>query len=41
MRIDHRCFDIRVSEVFLDLPDIHTVQEQMRGETMPPMPDAA
>jgi hypothetical protein len=39
--INHRRLDVRVPEVFLDLPDIHPVQQQMRGKAMPLMPRAA
>jgi hypothetical protein len=27
--VDHRRFDVHVSQVLLDLPDIHTVEEQV------------
>jgi hypothetical protein len=30
--IDHRRFDVGVPEIFLNLPDVDTIQQQMRGE---------
>ena len=32
--VDHRRLDVRVPEVFLDLPDVHPVQQQMGGESV-------
>jgi hypothetical protein len=32
MGIDHGGFDVRVAEILLDLPDVHTAEEEMRGE---------
>lgn len=32
--VDHRRLDVGVSEVLLDLPDVHAVQQEMGGETV-------
>ena len=32
--VDHRCLDARVSQVLLDLSDIHAVEQQVRREAM-------
>jgi hypothetical protein len=33
--VDHRRLDVRVPQVFLDLSDVHAVQQQMRGKAVP------
>jgi hypothetical protein len=30
--IDHRRFHVGVPEIFLNLPDVDTIEQQMRGE---------
>jgi len=35
MGVDHRRLDARVPEVFLNLTDVHAVQQQVRGEAVP------
>jgi len=39
--IDHRCFDVGMSHVLLNLPDVHAVEQQVGPEAVTTMPDAA
>ena len=40
MRIDHRRFHMRVTEVLLDLANVDAVEQQVRGEAVSPMSPA-
>jgi hypothetical protein len=34
MGVDHRRFDVRMPQQFLDLPDVDAGEEQVRGEAV-------
>ena len=41
MRVDHCRLDVGVTQVLLDLPNVHSAEQEMRCERVPAMPHPA